>query len=116
VETKQVTDLTSEDAERLGAIIGGLIGLGAGDPDLEAAAQAGMEAIKERGGHVFDQSDVDDIPNDSAAAIVLLEHRWAIPLRDAIAAEGGWAIGDIWLHPRDLIAAGLVAAEVATAR
>ena len=24
-----------------------------------------------------------DIPNDSAAALILLEHHWAVPLRDA---------------------------------
>jgi hypothetical protein len=29
-----------------------------------------------------------DIPNDSAAALILLEHHWAVPLRDAIARAG----------------------------
>jgi uncharacterized membrane protein len=112
----QITDLEPEEAERFGAVIGGLVGLGAGgEAGIEPGAEAGMEAISERGGHIFDPEEtwdvVDDIPNDSAAALLLLEHRWAIPLRDAILAEGGVAIGDVWLHPRDLVAAGLLAAE-----
>jgi hypothetical protein len=49
----------------------------------------------------------DAIPNDSVAAIALVEHRWAIPLRDAIRAGGGTPIADAWIHPTDLAAAGL---------
>ena len=30
-----------------------------------------------------------DIPNDSAAAL-LIEHHWAVPLRDAIVRAGGF--------------------------
>ena len=37
---------------------------------------------------------VEDIPNDSAAAVMLVEHRWAIPLRDAILRAGGFPISD----------------------
>jgi uncharacterized membrane protein len=114
VRTIQISDLQPEEAGRFGAVIGGLVGLGAGgEAGMEAGAQAGMEAMNERGGHIFDPETwdvVDDIPNDSAAALLLLEHRWAIPLRDAILDEGGVAIGDLWLHPRDLVAAGLLAA------
>ena len=110
VETVQVTDLTHEQAERFGAIVGGLVGLGAaGEAGITAGAEAGVEAISERGGHVFDPESWDvleDIPNDSAAALVLLEHRWAIPLRDAIGEAGGVALVDEWLHPADLVAVG----------
>jgi len=47
------------------------------------------------------------IPDDSAAAIALVEHRWAIGTRDAILAAGGVAVADAWVHPADLAAAGL---------
>jgi hypothetical protein len=66
------------------------------------------------GGHVLDPDEwyvLDSIPNETAAAILLLEHRWAIPLRDSILAEGGIPLGDVWLHPRDMVAVGLLAAE-----
>jgi len=113
----QMTDLNPDQAEQFGAILGGLIGLGmAGEEGMKAGATAGAEKVEEQGGHVFDPDNemwdvLDDIPADTAAALLLVEHRWAIPLRDAILAEGGMAIGDIWVHPRDLIAAGLIAAE-----
>ncbi len=119
VRNIQVTDLNPEQAEMFGAIIGGLIGLGAGGSEgMKVGAAAGAEQVAEHGGHIFDPDHemwdvLDDIPNDSAAALVLLEHRWAIPLRDAILAEGGLAIGDVWLHPLDLVATGLMTAEVA---
>jgi uncharacterized membrane protein len=115
----QVTDLNPDQAEKFGAIIGGLIGLGmAGEEGMEAGAAAGAEQVEAQGGHVFDPDSemwdvLDDIPPDTAAAIVLLEHRWAIPFRDAILAEGGMAVGDLWVHPRDLVAAGIIAAEAA---
>jgi hypothetical protein len=51
------------------------------------------------------------IPSDSAAVIVLVEHRWAIGARDAIRAAGGAAVAEAWLHPADLVAAGLTDTE-----
>ena len=48
----------------------------------------------------------DAIPEDGWAAVALLEHRWAIPLRDAIIAAGGVALADEWIHPSDLVAVG----------
>ena len=53
----------------------------------------------------------DAIPSDSPAAILLIEHRWAIPLRDRIVAAGGFALADEWIHPADLVAAGVAAAR-----
>jgi hypothetical protein len=49
----------------------------------------------------------DAIPDDSAAAIALVEHRWAIRTRDAIRAAGGVPLADAWVHPDDLAAAGV---------
>jgi hypothetical protein len=64
-------------------------------------------------GHVFDETEVwylaDAIPEGSSAAVVLIEHLWAIPLRDRIADAGGTALADAWIHPADLIAIGAAA-------
>ena len=69
--------------------------------------------------HLLDADDAwyaaDAIPNNTAAAVVLLEHRWAIPLRDGIARAGGFVLADEWIHAKDLIAVGLLAAEEAAA-
>ena len=56
---------------------------------------------------------LDEIPNDSAAAIVLLEHHWAVPLRDAVARSGGFRISDGFVSPLDLIGVGLISTEEA---
>jgi len=116
VEVLQKSDLTQDEAMEFGAVVGALIGLGAeGEEGLEAGAEAGAEALED--GHVFDEDEVwyvtDSIPNGTAAAIALLEHRWAIPLRGAIVRAGGFVLADEWIHAKDLVAVGLMAAEEA---
>jgi hypothetical protein len=54
-----------------------------------------------------------DIPNDSAAALILVEHHWAVPLRDAIARAGGFRLSDGFISPLDLVEIGLLEAEEA---
>ncbi len=49
------------------------------------------------------------IPPGGAAAVALIEHRWAIPLRDAIANAGGVPLADAWLAPEDIASLGLPA-------
>jgi hypothetical protein len=49
------------------------------------------------------------IPPGGAAAVVLIEHRWAIPLRDAIVNAGGVPLADAWLAPEDVASLGLPA-------
>jgi hypothetical protein len=67
---------------------------------------------------VFSDEDawdvLDDIPEGSAAAIVMLEHLWAVPLRNAVAAAGGFRISDGFISPLDLIAIGLVSQQEAS--
>jgi len=105
----QVSDLTADEATELGAIAGALIGLGQGD--AVAGAEAG--AIEGADGHVIPDEDVwfvaDTIPVGSAAAVLLIEHLWAVPLRDSIVDAGGVALADQWIHPADLVAVGLEA-------
>jgi uncharacterized membrane protein len=108
----QWSDLSIQEAEGLGATVGALLGLGAGgEAGMEAGAIAGQQAGSD--GHLIDQSDVwdvaDSIEPGSAAAIALIEHLWAIPLRAAIAKAGGVAVSDEWVHPLDLVEIGLLA-------
>ena len=49
------------------------------------------------------------VPPGGAAAVVLIEHRWAIPLRDALAGAGGVPLADAWLAPEDVASLGLPA-------
>jgi uncharacterized membrane protein len=101
-----------------GAYVGALIGLGAaGEEGAEAGALAGAEALADQ--QVFDDDQVsyvaDAIPNGTAAGVALIEHRWAIPLRDAIARAGGTPLADEWIHATDLVGIGLVGAEASAA-
>jgi hypothetical protein len=56
---------------------------------------------------------LEEIPNDSAAALLLIEHHWAVPLRDAIGRAGGYRISDGFISPLDLVEIGLVSSEEA---
>ena len=46
-------------------------------------------------------SVVDVIPQGEMCVVALIEHRWAIPLRDAIYKTGGRTLADAWIHPDD---------------
>ena len=107
----EISDI--EELTKLGATAGALLGFGeAGEEGAEVGAVAGAEAVA--GGSMFDETQVwyvaDAIPAGMTAAIAVLEHRWAIPLREAIARSGGVALADEWIHPEDLVALGIEAA------
>ena len=117
IEVEHLSNLSQEEAVELGSKVGALIGLGIeGEEGLEAGFEAGAEAAEE-GVEDFSEElawDVlEEIPNDSAAALILLEHHWAVPLRDAIARAGGFRIADGFISPLDLVGIGLLTAEEA---
>jgi uncharacterized membrane protein len=117
ISVLHLSNLSDDEARELGSAVGALIGLGIeGDKGFVAGAQAGAEAAAE-GVQVFSDEDawdvIEDIPNDSAAALLLIEHHWAVPLRDAIAKAGGFRISDGFISPLDLVGIGLVTAEEA---
>ncbi|MGV1047554.1 MAG: hypothetical protein ACOYD4_03385 [Solirubrobacterales bacterium] len=45
----------------------------------------------------------DRIPPGSVATLVVIEHRWALPLREAASERSAAALGDAWIHPHDLV-------------
>jgi len=121
IEAEHLSNLTEDEAIELGSKVGALIGLGfEGEEGAVAGAMMGAERAAERvaeGGGVFSDETawdvLEEIPNDSAAALLLIEHHWAVPLRDAIARAGGYRIGDGFISPFDLVAIGLMGAEEA---
>jgi len=113
LEVEHLSNISQDEAIELGTVIGALIGLGIeGEEGMEAGALAGAAAGAD--GHLLPDPDGDewdvleDIPNDSAAALVLLEHVWAIPLRDAIARANGFRLADGFISPLDLVEIGLM--------
>jgi uncharacterized membrane protein len=117
IEVQHLSNLSKEEAIELGSKVGALIGLGIeGEEGMEAGAAAGAESAAD-GVQVFSDEEawdvLEDIPNDSAAALLLIEHHWAVPLRDAIARAGGFRISDGFISPLDLVEIGLLSAEEA---
>ena len=88
------TDLTEDEAMIYGAWIGALIGLGAaGAEGAEVGAMAGALAAMDEYEYGLDADSLvtiaEDIPPGGAAMILVIEHKWAIPFRDAARASGG---------------------------
>src|SRR6266496_6421645 len=109
VEVEHLSNLSPDDAAELGDRIEALLG-------LEAA-----QAVRPAGGFPLftDESAWDilgEIPADSAAALLLLEHHWAVPLRDAMVGAGGFRVADGFISPQDLVEIGLVSANGAPGR
>ena len=107
VEVMHLSNMTRDEAIRAGSKVAELIGLeveGEGGP----ARPAGDPPTGE---DVWDV--LEDIPMNSAAALLLIEHRWAIPLRDSIARAGGFRLADGFISPQDLVEIGLMPREEA---
>lgn len=111
----QESDVDLEERIMIGGIIGGLLGLGAGGEEgaIEGALQR-MEALAENE-FGLDEDDIldiaDDLPNDSAALILLFEHTWAIGLQQAVIAAGGTVVAQGLLDPLSLIEMGAAMGE-----
>ena len=115
IEIEHLSNMSRDEAIELGSAVGALVGLGVdGEEGAELGALVGAEAASD-GLNVFSNEDawdvIGEIPNDSAAALLLIEHHWAVPLRDAIARAGGFRISDGFISPLDLVAVGVLAAE-----
>lgn len=118
IEVEHLSNLSTQEAVELGSKIGALVGLGIdGEAGMEAGAAAGAETAATQGLQAFTDADawdiIEEIPDDTAAALLLIEHHWAVPLRDAIARAGGYRIGDGFISPVDLVGIGLATAEEA---
>ncbi|HEY1485074.1 MAG TPA: hypothetical protein VGF84_03155 [Micromonosporaceae bacterium] len=118
IEVEHLSNLTEAEAIEMGSKVGALIGLGVeGEEGAEAGAIFGGEmasdGISVISGDEAAWDVLADIPNDSAAALLLLEHHWAVPLRDAIAHAGGFRVSDGFISPLDLVEIGLLSSEEA---
>src|SRR5215510_3899098 len=120
IEVMHLSNLTRDEAVELGSKVAALIGLGIeGEEGFEKGAEIGAAIAAEDGIHVFDDEQawdvLEDIPNDSAAALLLVEHHWAVGLRDAVVRANGFRLAEGFISPLDLVAIGLVSAQEAEA-
>jgi uncharacterized membrane protein len=97
------TDPTTETSQAAGAAAA-LIGL---EDEIEEGTAGTATATVEARGFVGDErtwSVADAIPPGTMAVVALIEHRWAIPVGDAVRDAGGQTLADAWVHPDDLAA------------
>jgi uncharacterized membrane protein len=111
----EMSELTEDEAISYGAWVGSLIGLGAGGEEgAEMGAIVGAISAADEYEYGLDEEALstiaDDIPAGGAGLMLVVEHRWMIPMRDAMRAQGGILIAQDFLNPESLIALG---AEVA---
>jgi uncharacterized membrane protein len=100
-----VAALTPAGPETFGALIAALIGFGpfgAEGMSVGAGAGVGGTCAGAQSGEIWAISDA--IPPGTSAAVILLEHRWAIPVQEAIDEAGGFALEDTWVYPAELAA------------
>ena len=119
VDILRVSDLDEAQREELGMEIGALIGLGmAGLEGLIEGAEVGAE-VAEAGGlgvvEAIGEEFIENLPDGSAALLLIIEHAWAVPLRAAVVDAGGIMLGNEWIGAQDLVALGAalgIAAEL----
>jgi hypothetical protein len=103
---EHLSNLTKDEAIEIGSTIAALLGV---DIEGEEAAEVSEMFAAAEEEEVWDV--IDEIPNDTAAALLLIEHHWAVPLRDAIVRANGFRIADAFISPLDLAAIGLLSQE-----
>jgi uncharacterized membrane protein len=106
----RASDLSQDEAILLGILSGALFGYGAaGEEGIELGAELGGLAA-EGGEFGLDEDQIDEIadliPRGTAAAFILLEHLWAIGLKEAVRNDNGVVIAHGLITPATLIAMG----------
>jgi len=103
VTSMELGQLNADENAEFGALVGALTGLGV----------AGAEARVQ--GRLLPQSEIVEVlsglPTESAAALLLIEHRWAIPLREALLRVGGSIVQNTWVSAADLESLGIASRE-----
>jgi uncharacterized membrane protein len=100
----EVSDLSEAESAEYGALVRALFG-SSGEDGATAGRPRPTAATVAQNGSLLDLSDawfLADVIPAGTAAVVLLEHRWATALRDAVEAADGHDLVDTWVHPRDL--------------
>ncbi len=106
----RTSDFDQEELDELAGLAGALFGFGAaGEEGVDAGVELGV-ALAETGDFGIGQDEVDEvadlIPPGTSVAILMLEHRWALGLREAVFEGGGDVIAQGFVTPDAIIAAG----------
>ncbi len=81
----------------LGELTAALLGRPGGEGPVEPETGTGEAELPTEAAW----SLADSVPPGSTAAVALIEHIWASPLRDAVQRAGGVPLDETWLSPAD---------------
>ena len=115
------SDLSPDQRAAFGSVVGALMGFGAlgTGEGADVGAELGAAAFAKQN-FGLSQEDIQgiakDIPPGKTAVMVLIEHRWAVPLKEAFERAGGVMLAQGMVRPETLIGAGVnLAASVRAA-
>lgn len=111
LEEYQTTDLTPEERAEWGAVVGGLMGFGAQGYEGAVKGAALGEVMVSKNDFGLLAEDLKQVLEDElkpgmSAMIVLFEHAWAVPLKEAIIKKEGVLLAQGLISPVDLIRVG----------
>ena len=99
----QISGLSDEERTKLGAAVGALIGYGAaGMEGAEIAAQEEYGLSREE----IRELIAEDMPNGTAASLLLVEHLWAKDLIEVIRYQDGVVLANGIISPSALVDLG----------
>ncbi len=102
VSLLSVSDLDDEQRAELRAAVGALVGLGIGGGEGAVAGGllgASVDADAPTAAETVAAGLLEDLPDDSSALVLAIEHLWAVPLRDAVRDAGGIVVSAPLVHP-----------------
>jgi uncharacterized membrane protein len=110
VVTAEMNDLTEEESVEFGQVIGKLLGvteLETGEASADAVERT-LAAASHSVGLDYNglRQVVEDLAPGKAFGVLMFEHTWAIPLRDAIRRAGGIPLAQGFLTQEALIMVG----------
>jgi uncharacterized membrane protein len=94
--TARWSDLEETDQIPSGSVLGGLLGLelaGEGHVDAAAVARAIADESPDEAEQATLRAIFEDVRRGGAVLLMLIEHRWALPLSGAVAGAGGVLAG-----------------------
>jgi uncharacterized membrane protein len=119
LKMQDASDLYLGEVKRLGVILRSLIGTGSGSHiSAYLGARAGVTSIAENdfGLSAGDIRDIArSISRNSSAALLLIEHHWVVPFKEALIQADGTLLAQGLIHPAALVRMGveLAAAQAA---
>ena len=109
-----VSDLDDEQRTELRSVVAALVGLGvAGGEGAAAGAELGASIAPDApsAAQAIAAGLAEELPDGSSALVLVIEHLWAVPLRDAVRDAGGLVLAHRSLTMEDLVGLGVAIAD-----